>query len=332
MACLPLDTVQTSIQRGNFVVVGRAGMDLSAHPPGVKSEEAEVFHASLGGSSANIAAGLCKLGKQASIVTSVSDDAVGRFCLNQLAKYGVDARHVRTVGGEARNSLAIYESRTEGFQNVIYRNGAADFEMTVEDIDAVDLAPFGALVTAGTVFAAEPSRSAAFHAFDRAKTAGLPVLFDIDYRPYSWPSPEVAEDVLSRAGAMSDIIVGNDEEFGFMAGGIDKGLAKARDLASSGVAVVIYKMGEKGAITFAGGDEMRTGIFGVDALKPVGAGDSFMAGFLAALADGRDLKEAVTRGSAAAAVTVSRPGCAPAMPTSSELDHFIANHTASQEA
>ena len=51
--------------------------------------------------------------------------------------------------------------------------------------------------------------------------------FDVDYRPYSWPSPQVAEEVLSRAGALSDIIVGNDEEFGFMAGGIDKGLASS---------------------------------------------------------------------------------------------------------
>ncbi|MEO1225817.1 MAG: hypothetical protein AAFX92_16485, partial [Pseudomonadota bacterium] len=40
------------------------------------------------------------------------------------------------------------------------------------------------------------------------------------YRPYSWPSPEVASEVLSRVGGLSDVIVGNDEEFGFMAGDI----------------------------------------------------------------------------------------------------------------
>ena len=85
----------------------------------------------------------------------------------------------------------------------------------------------------GRWFAAEPSRSAALHAFDLARAAGLPIIFDVDYRPYSWPSPQVAEEVLSRAGALSDVIVGNDEEFGFMAGGIDKGLAKARELAQS---------------------------------------------------------------------------------------------------
>jgi hypothetical protein len=118
--------------------------------------------------------------------------------------------------------------------------------MNLADVEAVDYTAYGALITAGTVFAAEPSRSASFRAFELARAAGLPIIFDIDYRPYSWPSPQVAEEVLSRAGSLADVIVGNDEEFGFMAGGIDKGLAKARDLAGSSASIVVYKMGPKG--------------------------------------------------------------------------------------
>lgn len=314
------------IAKKKFAVFGRAGMDMFADPVGVKSEDADVFRSGLGGSSANIAAGLCKFGAEAALITSVSDDAVGRFCLNQLARYGVETTHVKSVGGEARTSLAVYESRIENFQNVIYRNGAADFQVTVEDVDAVDLSRFGALVTTGTVFAAEPSRSAHFHAFQAARNAAVPVIFDIDYRPYSWPSAEVASDVLTRAGEMCDMIVGNDEEFGFMAGGMEKGLAKARELAASGAAIVIYKMGEKGAITFAAGDEIRTGIYPVTAVKPNGAGDSFMAGLLAGLAEGRPLQEAILRGSACASIVVSQPGCAPAMPDAAQLEAFLSEH------
>lgn len=314
------------IAQRNFAVFGRAGMDMFADPVGVKSEEAEVFRSGLGGSSANIAAGLCKFGCKAALITSVSDDAVGRFCKNQLRHYGVNTDHVRDVGGEARTSLAVYESRIENFQNVIYRNGAADFEVTEADVDAVDFSRFGALVTTGTVFAAEPSRSAHFHAFARARAAGVPVIFDIDYRPYSWPSPEVAADVLSRAGAMAQMIVGNDEEFGFMAGSMDKGLEKARALAASGADIVIYKMGEKGAITFADGQDIHTGIYPVKAVKPNGAGDSFMAGLLASLSEGRALREAILRGSACASIVVSKPGCAPSMPDEAQLDAFLASH------
>lgn len=319
------------IRQKRFVVFGRAGIDLFAAPIGTKSERAETFSADLGGSSANICVGLKKLGCESALVTSVSDDAGGRFCLNKLTDYGVETGHVRSVGGEVRTSLAFYESCFEDFQNVIYRNNAADFQVTEADVDRVDYARFGALITAGTVFAAEPSRSATFRAFDRARAAGLPVIFDIDYRPYSWPSAEVAAEVLSRAGEESDLIVGNDEEFGFMAGSIEKGLEKARELSAQPGRMVIYKMGQEGAVTLVNGEEIRTGIYPVTAVKPNGAGDSFMAGLLASLAVGFPLKEAVLRGSACASIVVSQPGCAGSMPTTPELETFLAAHPGATE-
>ena len=314
------------IRKNNFLVIGRVGIDFFPDPPGTKTEEATLMSVGMGGSSANIAAGIVKLGGKATLVTSVSDDSIGRYCLNQLKLYGVNHRYVKKVGGEARNSLAVYESRLEDHQTVIYRNGAADFKMSIEDVQKVDFPAYGAVITAGTVFASEPSRSATFHAFDLARTAGLPIIFDIDYRPYSWPSPQIAEEVLSRAGALSDVIVGNDEEFGFMAGGINKGLDKARALSQSTAQIVIYKMGEHGAITFADGDEISTGIYTVKALKPTGAGDSFMAGFLAGLANNVSLHDSVLRGSACAAIVVGKPGCAPAMPYNHDLDIFLTQH------
>jgi 5-dehydro-2-deoxygluconokinase len=309
-----------------FVVLGRVGMDLTAEPIGAAVPEATGMMVSMGGSSANIAAGLVKLGGAASLVTCVSDDGVGQYCLGQLDAYGIGRTHVRAIKGEERTSLAVVDARIQGHNTVIYRNNAADFQMSAADVEAVDYAAFGALITTGTVFAAEPSRSAAFRALELARAAGLTVIFDVDYRPYSWPSPEVASDVLSRAAALSDVIVGNDEEFGFMAGGIDKGLAKARDLAATSAGIVVYKRGPEGAITFAEGEEIATGIFQVEALKPTGAGDSFMAGFLAALGGGLPMRDAILRGSACAAIVVAKPGCAPAMPTPAELDAFLETH------
>lgn len=314
------------IKANNFVIIGRAGMDFFADPPGTATEDAEIFHAGLGGSSANIGAGICKLGGRAALVTRVSDDSIGRYCVGQLKRYGVETKHVTPIAGEYRNSLAVYESRVEGHQSVIYRNGAADFQMDVADVEAVDYAHYGALITAGTVFAAEPSRSATFRAFELAKAANVPIIFDVDYRPYSWPSAQVAEEVLSRAASYCDMIVGNDEEFGFMAGSIDKGLEKARTLSETSASIVVYKMGPEGAITFTDGQTIRTGIYPVDALKPTGAGDSFMAGLMTSLADGHDLKTSILRGSACASITVSKPGCAPAMPDTAALTQFLADH------
>ncbi|MXX89356.1 MAG: 5-dehydro-2-deoxygluconokinase [Boseongicola sp. SB0677_bin_26] len=313
------------IRQNNFIIVGRAGIDFFTDA-GIQLEHAERMTVDLGGSSANIGAGICKLGGKAALVTRTSDDSIGSYCINRLKHYGVDTAHVAKVGGEFRNSLAVYESVVEGHRNVIYRNGAADFQMDESDVEAVEYERFGALITAGTVFAAEPSRSATFRAFELARAAGLPIIFDVDYRPYSWPSPEVAAEVLSRAAAGCDMIVGNDEEFGFVAGDYDKGLDKARGLSETSAEIVVYKMGHEGAITFAGGKEIRTGIYPVNALKPTGAGDSFMAGLMTSLADGHDLKSAILRGSACASITVSRPGCAPALPDTRTLEAFLADH------
>ncbi|MFK7853428.1 MAG: 5-dehydro-2-deoxygluconokinase [Granulosicoccus sp.] len=316
----------TRLSQNNFIVIGRAGMDFYPEPPGTKTEEATHFSANLGGSSANICVAITRQGGRAALLTRVSDDSVGRFCLKQLDGYGVDRSQVYLEGGEARNSLAVSESRIEDHQTVIYRNGAADFQMNIDDVSSVDYASYGALITTGTVFAAEPSRSATFHAFTQAKAVGLPLIFDVDYRPYSWASAEEAAIVYSRAAAQCDVIIGNDVEFGFMAGAYEQGLEKARQLARTSASIVVYKMGEQGSITITPEEEFRTGIYPVTALKPTGAGDSFMGGLIASLAAGRSLKESVLRGSASASIVVSRVGCAPAMPTPAELDEFLSSH------
>ena len=310
----------------NFLVIGRAGLDLYADPPGTRTEDATRFTAALGGSSANIAVGLVKLGCRAALVTCVSDDAIGRFCRNELSRYGVDQSHVRAVAGEARNSLAVVETRLENCQSVIYRNNAADFAMTSADVQGIDFTAYSALITTGTVLAAEPSRSAAFQAFVRARAAGLPLIFDLDYRPYSWRSRSEAADVYSKAAALCDVVIGNDEEFAVMAGDPDQGLAKARSLVRQTAQIAIYKMGEDGAITLTPDGEFGTGIYCTAALKPTGAGDSFLAGLIASLASGHTLRSAVLRGSAAAAMVVARVGCAPALPGTAELDAFLATH------
>ena len=105
------------IGQNKFVVIGRAGVDFYADPPGTKTEEASQFFSCLGGSSANIAVAIVKQGGQASLVTCVSDDALGRLAVNELAKYGINHDHVRSVGGEVRTSLAVVETRIETLQH-----------------------------------------------------------------------------------------------------------------------------------------------------------------------------------------------------------------------
>lgn len=314
------------LRQKKFLVLGRAGMDLYADPPGTRAEEAQQFSSALGGSAANIATAIVKLGGAATLVTTVSDDAVGRFIRNQLSHFGVGTQHVAVAGGEARSSLAVVETRIDDCQSVIYRNGAADFALTREVVAAINYDDFGALVVTGTSLALEPSRSATFHALSLARESGMPIILDVDYRPYSWASKIEASEICARAASLSDIIVGNDVEFAVMAGN-GSGLLLARTMAEE-ERIAVYKMGEMGSVTFHGTRSFETPIFAVTALKPTGAGDAFMGGFLMCLAHDHDLETAVLRGSAAAAIVVTRVGCAPAMPTAPELASFIASHPA----
>jgi 5-dehydro-2-deoxygluconokinase len=313
-----------TLSRNRFIVLGRAGMDLYADPPGTRIEAATGFAAHLGGSAANIAVALARQGAEADLLTRVSDDAVGRFCLAQLDHYGVGRAHVGLIGGEHRTSLAVVETRAEDCQSIIYRNGAADFALTEGDVARVNFARYGALVITGTALAQEGSRVATLAALRAAIAAGITTVMDIDYRPYSWPTRDEASVANLMAARLCDIIVGNDEEFGLLAGRIEDGVAIARELVADSRKIAVYKMGERGAVTLTATDEITTGIYRTKALKPTGAGDSFMGGFLAALATERPLREAVLRGSAAAAMVVARVGCAPAMPTAEELDAFLA--------
>ncbi len=119
-------------------------------------------------------------------------------------------------------------------------------------------------------------------------------------------------------------MIGNDEEFGLLAGAHDAGQGLAQALARTGALFTIYKRGAEGAITFAGDTSFATAAFAVTALKPMGAGDGFMGGLLAGLAQGHALDAAVRRGAATAALIVAGIGCAPASPDRATLDQFIA--------
>ncbi len=233
-----------------FAVLGRVGMDLYADPPGTRIEEAAGFVTAPGGSAGNIAVALARQGAAVSLISRESDDAVGRYCLAELTRYGVDATHVRASGGEARNSLAVTETRSSGCQSVLYRNGAADFTLSMADVAEVDFAPFAALVITGTALAQEPSRSATLVALARARASGALTVFDVDHRAYSWASPQEAAQVYLSAAQSADIVIGNDEEFGLIAGHTDRGKALAQRLAMGGAAFTIYKMGAGGSVTF----------------------------------------------------------------------------------
>ncbi len=319
---MSLEFLVSKIQKNNFLLIGRAGVDIYPDPPGTKTENANKYVTHLGGSSANMGVQLSKYGGSCSLLTRVSNDALGKFALNQLDFYGVKRNLVKLEDNESRISFAIVESTVEDHQSIIYRHKASDLFLNKSDIKNSNVQNFECILITGTSLAAEPSRSAVLYALELAKEKNIPVIMDIDYRPYTWESEEKAKQIYNLASDYCSGIIGNDDEFAILSGSYDDGLNYAKKI-SKNCDLVIYKMGEKGSITFANNDEITRGIFPVKPLKPTGAGDAFMGSLIGALLKNYDLKKAIEIGSASAAIVVTKVGCAPAMPDLDEVLDFM---------
>ena len=322
---MSLEFLISKIQKNNFLLIGRAGVDIYPDPPGTKTENANKYVTHLGGSSANMGVQLTKFGGSCSLLTRVSNDALGKFAINQLASYGVKSDLVKLEDNESRISFAIVESTVVDHQSIIYRHKAADLFLNKNDIENSNLQNYECILITGTSLAAEPSRSAVLYALKLAKEKKIPVIMDIDYRPYTWESADKAKEIYNLAGDYCSGIIGNDDEFAILSGNYDDGLSYAKKI-SRNCDLVIYKMGEKGSITFANNEEIQRGIFPVKPLKPTGAGDAFMGSLIGAILKNYDLQKAVEIGSAAAAIVVTKVGCAPAMPDLDEVLDFMKNN------
>ncbi|MDA7544678.1 5-dehydro-2-deoxygluconokinase [Alphaproteobacteria bacterium] len=322
---MSLEFLISKIQKNNFLLIGRAGVDIYPDPPGTKTENANKYVTYLGGSSANMGVQLTKYGGSCSLLTRVSNDALGKFAINQLDSYGVKSDLVKFEDNESRISFAIVESTVVDHQSIIYRHKAADLFLNKNDIENSNLQNYECILITGTSLADEPSRSAVLYALKLAKEKKIPVIMDIDYRPYTWESEDKAKEIYNLAGDYCSGIIGNDDEFAILSGSYHDGLSYAKKI-SRNCDLVIYKMGEKGSITFANNEEIQRGIFPVKPLKPTGAGDAFMGSLIGAILKNYDLQKAVEIGSAAAAIVVTKVGCAPAMPDLDEVLDFMKNN------
>ena len=319
---MSLEHLLSQIKKNNFLLIGRAGVDIYPDPPGTKTENANKYVTHLGGSSANMGVQLTKYGGSCSLLTRVSNDALGKFVLNELDFYGVNRDLIKLEDNESRISFAIVETTIEDHQSIIYRHKAADLFLNKSDIKNANIQNYECILITGTSLASEPSRSAVLYTLELAKEKNIPIIMDIDYRPYTWESADKAKQIYNLACKYCSGIIGNDDEFAVLAGNYDEGLNYAKKL-SSNCDLVIYKMGEKGSVTFTNNTKIVKGIFPVKPLKPTGAGDAFMGSLIGALLRNYNLQNALEIGSAAAAIVVTKVGCAPAMPDLKEILNFM---------
>ena len=298
----------------DVVILGRIGYDFYSEEPHVPLARVRTFSRYLGGSSANMAVGLARLGAGVGMVSCLGNDALSRFLLEFLQSEKVDTSHVQIAPGYLP-SLAITEiSPPAHFPQVFYRHDPVDTHLNATGADLDYVAGARMFITNGTSLCASPSRESTYRALERAKSAGCRVIFDIDYRSMSWPRPEEAGLAVRLALPFIDVLIGNELEMG-LAGG----LVHLRPL----VPVLVSKLGEKGTRVWTGAESVFLPPYSVDVLSTIGAGDGFASGFLYALLQDMPLVECLHYGNAAAAIVVSRLSCSEAMPTLAEVQELM---------
>jgi 5-dehydro-2-deoxygluconokinase len=325
----------------DLVCIGRTSVDLYAEQEGARLEDVQSFRKYVGGSATNIAVGTARLGVKSAMLTRVGNEHMGRFVRKTLAENGVDVRGLRFDPENLTPYVLLAVRAIEEFPRIFAYGDAADLAVEEGDVDPDFIASAKALLVTGTPLSRPGSRAASLKAIQAAREAGTSIVFDLDYRPVFWgvasheqggemfvASEEVTE-VYRSVLPDCDLVVGTEEEVRIAGGSTDthEALRSIRDLSG---ATVVLKVGAMGAIVFPDEipasveDGVRVPGFPVEVFNSVGAGDAFMSGFLSGWLREKPLEECLRLGNACGAIVVSRHGCSPAMPTTEELEYFLA--------
>jgi 5-dehydro-2-deoxygluconokinase len=302
-------------------ILGRIGYDFYSEEPNVPLAKARRFSRYLGGSSANMAVGMSRLGAETGMIASLGTDSLSQFLVDFLKAEGVDTTHVKTEAGYLP-SLAITEiSPPDHFPQVFYRRDPADVMLRVTEDDLRYVSGARMFITNGTSLCASPSRESTYRALERAKDSGLRVVLDVDFRSMSWPSPEEAGLAIRLALPFVDVLIGNQPEL--MLASNTTSLEAATGKLRERVPMLVSKLGDQGTRVWTGADSVFLPPYKVDVLSTIGAGDGFASGFLSALLTGKSVLECLHYGNAAAAIVVSRLSCSEAMPTAAEVEELM---------
>jgi 5-dehydro-2-deoxygluconokinase len=299
-------------------VLGRIGYDLYAMEHNRPLAEVGHFERCLGGSSANIAVGLARLGLGVGIIASVGKDLLADYLLKFLKTEGVDTRYVRLVEGY-NTSLCLTEvSPPAHFPQVFYRREPADSQVVLGRPEEAYIRQARMFLTNGTSLSASPAREATVRALKIAREAGLRIVLDIDYRASSWSSPEAAGRAAREVLRLVDVVIGNEDEFSLLTGESDA-RHQIETVLESGTKIMVRKLGAKGVEAHTRQQSCLAEPVPIKVVSTIGAGDGFAAGFLYALDRNLPLETCLRYGNAAAAVVVSRVVCSDAMPYRDEL-------------
>lgn len=250
-----------------------------------------------GGSPANMAGNLSRLGKRVGLIATVGDDDSGAFLRQYVQDLGVDTTHLRSISHPSTLILVTRSRAVSRFE--AYRG--ADSEITPDQLSLEVLKKARILHTTCFALSREPARSTILKAAEQARSVGCQLSIDANYAQKIWPDRSDAEAIVDRylqCGALAKFSeVDWERLYGYP---LPEPEDAAKYLLSRGARVVCLTLGPRGCYVLSNQEQHYLPARPIDIKDTTGAGDAFWAGFLSAYLDGADLRDCAVAGRAMA--------------------------------
>ncbi|MFJ6281686.1 sugar kinase [Pseudarthrobacter oxydans] len=268
-----------------LVTIGETMALLTAQHPGPLAHVSSMG-LGIGGSESNVAIGVQRLGGTAVWCGRTGADSLGQLVRREIRAEGVTVRSIEDPS--APTGLMLKERRTMATQKVsYYRAGSAGSRLTPEDLDSSLISGAAVLHVSGITPALSATAATTIReAIDIARSQGVTVSFDLNYRANLWTAAD-ARRSYQELIPLTDIVFAGDEEAALAVGPAHEPTELARRLAELGPSQAIIKLGSKGAVASIEEEIYRQPAVAIEPVDTVGAGDAFVAGYLAELMAGK---------------------------------------------
>lgn len=309
--------MDNTIQKSGVAVLGIYVADLAFRAPDLPGLGQTIagtgFALGPGGKGSNQAVAAARVGAKVSFISRVGEDAFGQFARALWHAEGITPL-VQVSSGEPTGAAFIYVNEASGDNAIIVVSGAAA-QITVEDVEAERAAIEGARVF---VTQLEQPGQAALRGLEIARDSGTVTVFN--------PAPALAFP--DEIYPLCDFITPNEHEAALLTGipvhTIDDARLAADVLLARGVGCVVITLGAQGALLHNARRSIHVPpIHAGTVVETAGAGDAFNGGFAAGLAQGMSPQQAAHYATAVAAISVTRAGTAPSMPTRAEVQALL---------
>ncbi|MBC8151601.1 MAG: carbohydrate kinase [Bacteroidetes bacterium] len=268
------------------------------------------FHRYQGGSPANMAANMARLGNRTALVATVGDDNLGVYLKEKVAEAGVDTQFI-TTDPLAPSSLVLV-SRTKGTPDFIaYRT--ADNQIKPEHLPDSLLRQARIFHTTCFALSRQPAQGAIVDAAQRATAAGCQVSIDANYAPSLWPDRPDARRIIADYCAASAFVKLSEDDAERLYGEPRTKDQIIGDFHQMGASLVCLTLGAEGSLVSSDHGRQRVHLPGkpIGVVDATGAGDAYWAGFLTAFLDKKTPEQCAQAGANLATMKLTRQGPLP---------------------